>query len=1163
MKKNKQVVAKVVDLEARQRALDPATSFIVQAPAGSGKTELLIQRYLVLLARVQNPEEVLAITFTNKAAGEMRARVIKALDSAQGEQPAKDPDAHTWTLAKAVLKQADKNDWALADHPARIRIQTIDALCSALTRQMPLLSRFGAQPTIADDTEPLYKEAARRTLAQLEAGESWSNAIAFLLSHLDNDLVRVESLLVSMLKRRDQWLRHVADRENPRLERASLELAMQRAIIDSLQAVLLSIPAPLKANLYSNLQYASQNLALEKSTSPIAICAELTELPGATLPEQDYWAGIAGLLLTKDGAWRKAINKSQGFPAPSSSKNKDEKAQLTQAKENIKQLLGQLQEHETLRELLDDVRYLPPANYDDQQWLAIDALVELLPIAAAQLKLVFTETGSVDYTEVSQAALRALGSEQQPTDLALALDYRISHILIDEFQDTSLSQYELLQRLTAGWSVDDGRTLFVVGDPMQSIYRFREAEVGLYLRARHEGIGNVKLEPLTLSVNFRSQQGIVDWVNSVFSQVFPAEENISLGAVTYSPSHAWHGPETGQAVTVHPLIKFNNNQDQNNPPNNIKSEEAREILQIIKTEKEKTPENKIAILVRSRSILSHILPLLRKAGLPFLALDIEHLGERQVVQDLLALTRALLHPGDRIAWLAILRAPWCGLSLTDLELLAGSEASSTLMARLTNAEITSQLSADGQSRLKRTREILQTVLQNRQRQNLRALVTGAWLALGGPGCITNETDLEDVLVYLDLLDGVDEAGSIQDVSRLHEAITSLFARPDNLADDHLQVMTIHKAKGLEFDVVILPGLGQKTPPASKQLLLWSERTSSEQHNDLLLAPIAASESKEDVIYNYLKRSDKERGHNENARLLYVAATRAKKSLHILGTTNAREKNDDLELQAPIAGSLLKLLWHELAPEYEKALSLQTEQSTQINQAQNTGPGIDANISNNTMDYLQVQGIQRLPADWSVPPAPASIKIAGASPATPKAIPEIEFEWASATARHVGTVVHRVLMGLSNGQHHARDSESYYANALTSLGVPAAELKAAVTRVSLAISNTLADEKGQWILDKSHQQARSEFAIGGLEAGKIKTLIIDRTFIDKTNTRWIIDYKTASHEGGELDKFLDQEQQRYQAQLNRYAQYMGKIDNRQIKLGLYFPLLKGWREWGVV
>lgn len=1145
---------KVIDLDARTQALEPTTSFIVQAPAGSGKTELLIQRYLVLLARVQHPEEVLAITFTNKAAGEMRARVLKALDSTKDKQPLEEPDSHTWTLAKAVLKQAEKNNWGLLEHPARIRIQTIDSLCSALTRQMPLLSRFGAQPAIAQDAEPLYQQAARRTLAELESGKAWSDAIAFLLTHLDNDLARVENLLVSMLKRRDQWLRHVADRDNPRLERASLEQAMQRAITDSLQAILANIPFSIKDKLLNNLQFASQNLASENSASPIAICAELTELPGASLPEQDYWRGIAELLLTGKGEWRspKGITKKQGFPAPSSSKNKEEKEALTQAKERMKFFLGQLQEHETLRQQLDDVRYLPPATYDDQQWQVIDALVELLPLAAAQLKLVFTETGSVDYTEVSQAALRALGTEQEPTDLALKLDYRISHILIDEFQDTSLSQYELLQRLTNGWQMGDDRTLFVVGDPMQSIYRFREAEVGLYLRARHEGIGNVMLVPLTLNVNFRSQQGVVEWVNKTFEKVLPAEENISLGAVPYSPSHAFHDAGQGAPVVVHPFFNINDENGKSNP----KAEEANKILQIINETQLANPQTKIAILVRSRSALSYILPRLRKAQLHFLALDIEHLGERQVVQDLLALTRALLHPADRIAWLAILRAPWCGLSLADLELLAGNEASSTLIARMNNEAIVNSLSIDGQDLLQRTKEILNTVLNNRQRQSLRALVEGTWLALGGPACVAKDeghTDLEDAQVFLDLLDGVDEAGSVQDVSRLHEAISQLFAQPDSSADDRLQVMTIHKAKGLEFDVVILPGLGQKPPPSGKQLMLWSERTSSEQHDDLLLAPIAARESSSDAVYDYLKRADKERGRNENARLLYVAATRAKQSLHILGATNAKEENGELECQNSIEGSLLKLLWHELAPVYEQALNNLPAQSTTSNDQ-----------PNNAMDYQAVAGINRLPLDWRMPDLPLSINVETMEEAT-KPKEEIEFEWASSAARHVGTVVHRVLMRLSKtraGNINKQEvmNKAYFANALTSLGVPGDELIPAVAKVAQAISNTLEDEKGKWILDNNHTEAQSEFAMGGMEAGKLKTLIIDRTFVDEEGVRWIIDYKTSSHEGSNIEAFLDQEQGRYQGQLEQYARFIGRMDDKQIKLGLYFPLLKGWREW---
>ena len=113
----------------------------------------------------------------------------------------------------------------------------------------------------------------------------------------------------------------------------------------------------------------------------------------------------------------------------------------------------------------------------------LGAILELLPLAAAHLKVVFAEHGETDFTEVAQAAVRALGTPEEPTDLLLALDTRIKHILVDEFQDTSYSQFELIERLTSGWQPDDGRTLFLVGDPMQSIYRFREAKVALFLQA--------------------------------------------------------------------------------------------------------------------------------------------------------------------------------------------------------------------------------------------------------------------------------------------------------------------------------------------------------------------------------------------------------------------------------------------------------------------------------------------------------------------------------------------------------------------------------------------------------------------------------------------------------------------------------------------------------
>jgi ATP-dependent exoDNAse (exonuclease V) beta subunit len=140
------------------------------------------------------------------------------------------------------------------------------------------------------------------------------------------------------------------------------------------------------------------------------------------------------------------------------------------------------------------MRELPPGEHRRPVELRDQ---RLLPRAAGQLKLVFQARGQVDFTEVAQGALLALGGTEAPSDLALALDYRIRHLLVDEFQDTSITQYELIAKLTAGWEPGDGRTVFAVGDPMQSIYRFREAEVGLFLRARAAGIADLALEAIS------------------------------------------------------------------------------------------------------------------------------------------------------------------------------------------------------------------------------------------------------------------------------------------------------------------------------------------------------------------------------------------------------------------------------------------------------------------------------------------------------------------------------------------------------------------------------------------------------------------------------------------------------------------------------------------
>ncbi len=1128
----------IADQAARARALDPNTSFIVQAPAGSGKTGLLSQRFLRLLAGVDAPEEIVAITFTRKAASEMRQRILSALEQAgSNAAPDSDHERHTWELAQHALARDRERGWQLLANPARLRIQTIDSLCAALARQMPILSRFGAVPAIAEDASPLYLDAARNTIAELESEAAWSDAIAHLVQHLDNRLDKLQDLISTMLARRDQWLRHIADPNHAALARETLEAAMANLVSDALALVSPQIPDTCVPELLNLARFAASQTA--DQAAPIVACLDLQMLPGAQVTERRQWEGLAALLLTGDGSWRKRITKNEGFPAAGNAKNAQEKALFDNMKQRMVALLKALESAEPLRVALAAMRALPPHRYTDEQWATLQALITALRVAAAHLELVFGARGQVDFPALVQAAIQALGAPQAPTDLALALDYRIRHLLVDEFQDTSFNQYELLKRLTAGWQAHDGHTLFVVGDPMQSIYRFREAEVGLFLAARAHGIGQVPLEFLRLMVNFRSQQGIVDWINEKFPQVLAAHDNVAAGAVSYAPSTARHALLPAPAVTVYPALV------------NDKTAEAQQVVAIVQQARREHAHGTTAILVRGRSHLTEVVAALQQAKLRFQAVEIERLAHRPVVQDLLALTRALCHAGDRIAWLALLRAPYCGLTLADLYLLAGDDSERTLIDLLHEAARVEQLSAAGRQRLARVLPVLDTALAERARSSLRAAVEGVWIALGGPACVADATDLEDGEVYLQLLENLGTGGALPDVHELNQHVEQLFALPDVAANNALQLMTMHKAKGLEFDTVILPGLGRKPRHDEEKLLQWLERSRESGESDLLLAPISAQGEDKNPMATYLQGLAQAKGRYEDGRLLYVAATRARQRLHLLGHVTVQEREGSAVLAPPQAGSLLACLWPVVAPDFQSAFARHADTA--------------ALLQDRIAPSLAAQPRSLLAPDWTAPPPPPGVVLAGA--VAERAPGELlEFDWAGETARHVGTVVHRLLQHLGKTGVDAPalpDMQSFPRIARTlllRLGVPQGHLGVALAKVTAAMQAVVQDQRGQWILSNRHADARCELALSGVRAGWVNHLVIDRTFVDEHGTRWIIDYKTGAHSGGGIEAFLDREQERYRPQLERYADIMRHLDSRPIRLGLYFPLLGGWREW---
>ena len=735
----------VADSEARTRAIDPAASCIVQAPAGSGKTGLLIQRYLKLLSLVDSPEEIVAITFTRKAAAEMQNRILDAIALAgSGSEPASDHEKITYRLARAALARNNQLGWAITENPARLRIQTIDALCAVITRQMPVYSRLGAQPETLDDPAPFYEQAAINTLGLLESGDPWAGSLETLLDHLDNDQPRVKRLLIDMLQKRDQWLPHVT-REH---QREQLQQSLVNLIEDKLKALHDILPQQYRAELISCIRFAAKNLEQEHPDHVLVGCNDLTDLPDHTVDNLLPWQGIADLLLTRtDNNWRKQINRTIGFPPAGTNKlESDERAAM---KKRLQGLIEQFKKIDDLKDLLAEVRTLPPAHYTDQEWEVLNALCQVLTLAAAELEVLFAEQNRIDFSGITQAAIKALGNLEQPSDLAMHLDYRINHLLVDEYQDISVIQYNLLQRLTAGWSQQDDHSLFLVGDPQQSIYRFREAEVGLFINTvKQQRLGQVPLVPLSLSVNFRSEQGIIDWVNECFRQLFPKASDVTTGAVAYSPSVATHQDSRQQHINIHPQFSKQG------------IHEATQIVEIIRDIRDTEPESTIAILVRSRTHLAEIVPVLKQQQLRFQAIELESLANQPAIQDLSSLTRACLHPADRIAWLAVLRAPWCGLELKALHDLFNDKGK-TIWEGLQQHDLTLQHNPVTETHLQRLVTVFKQAFDNRQRKSLRQTIESIWCQLGGPATLASDNDLENAATFFDLLEQLDAGGNAE------------------------------------------------------------------------------------------------------------------------------------------------------------------------------------------------------------------------------------------------------------------------------------------------------------------------------------------------------------------------------------------------------------------
>lgn len=1127
----------------RQQALDPKLSFIVQAPAGSGKTELLIQRYLVLLSRAEKaPEEILAITFTRKAAAEMKERILAALEFAAHHTPPHEPHRLiTWKLAHQVLIRDQELHWHLRDNPHRLHIFTIDAWCGMLCSQMPVLAQFGGKPVIIEDATALYQRAAERVIEYLTDDIPESDAIKQLLLHLDNRAQQLIDLFSNMLARRDQWLPHIVARHlNIEKVKAELELGLKHLAIANMRRAKQLIPKSIEALLIPLACFAGNYLFEQQSHNSIAACRNLHNLPEAMIEHFPIWLGIAELLLTKEGEWRKSINKNQGFPP----KN-DTKIQM-------ESLLAILHEHELLRLSLIEIQKSPPLQYNATQWLITESLIKILPLLAAELNILFQQQQNIDFTEQSLGSLRALGTRDEPTDLTLYLDYKLRHILMDEFQDTSILQYELIEKLINHWQSGDNRTIFLVGDPMQSIYRFRNAEVGLFLRTKEQGIGSMALKSLTLYNNFRAQENLVAWNNLTFQHIFPKRDDMTTGAVSYTLASATH---THSLATENIFYYLSSNQSND--------AEANQVVQIVQRYQEVDPQATIAILVRSRTHLETITRLFRKLSIAFQAVDIEPLYQRSEIQDLITLTRAMTHFADRIAWLALLRAPWCGLMLKDLLIIAQATRHKTIWETIKSFQQLNNLSQDAQTRLKSIAFVLQEAFNQRGRISYSQWIQGIWIALGGPATIENEDALESTERFFDLLRKLEQESCFINPQQLPLKLKKYYAKAPSHTNPRIQIMTIHKSKGLEFDHVIIPGLSHKPRPDSEKILLWQEFPNYQGGQDLILAPIKSAAETQDPIYQYLKHIEKIKADHETARLLYVAATRAKKTLHLLGQIEKNEDESDLNKHtandalfaeasntkhSPPSGSFLAMLW----PNHQQHFL--------------------HNYFSNVLDDHQIveettHHLKRFKATWKIPHFHATIApLHQPNSAMPRKQMGLPLSYAENIPKIIGTVIHEAIFLIAEQglMHWSREKIAEQMNRwlfrMQQLGLPENHLPHAENLITTALNNILEDDRCQWIFATEHLDIHNEWALTGMINNTITHIIIDRSFVDQHGTRWIIDYKTSTPDQLSIVEFLTQEQEKYHPQLQQYATILFKLENKPIKLGLFFPLANAWCEW---
>ncbi|MEW6657908.1 MAG: UvrD-helicase domain-containing protein [Thermodesulfobacteriota bacterium] len=1107
-----------LDQEARDRALSPGESFHLEAPAGSGKTSVLLARFLTLLARVDAPEAMLALTFTRKAAGELRSRVMDLLWRRRDPGPAAPPwERRLLELAEQVFHHFSKKKAGIQEllAPERLPIMTFHSFCAQLLRSAPQEAGVPLEFRLLEEDEARWRqqealEEVRRRLAARKAEDPARQALVRRLVRLNNSWPRLAAELRDLLGRRDclgeflELALHSRDRD--RYE-SLLGHRFQLLLRPSLEGLAAGLAGSELGRSWPDFRAEMHNPALP------------SRLPGAAPDDLAHWQAIAGVLLTKEGELRKAFTPKLGFP------------------QDFKQTIwpGLIQKLDpAIARGLKQCRDLYPAAARPEEVAALQDLVILLGEALQVYEELLSRRQALDFIALEQAALRLLAGED-PSDLLLRLDRRLTHLLVDEFQDTSEAQMTLLCRLLEGWQEEAGRTLMVVGDPKQSIYGWRQAKVRLFQESRRglpcAPAGIFPLESLRLTTNFRASGTLIHWANQVFGDTIMAAatpEGVEFHAATPGPD-ADAGPPPRLALFLAA--------DQDTS----REVEARWLAREVTRATAALPEGeKIGVLLFARTHLRAYLRAFNDAGLAVRVKEGLKLADSLVVQHLHNLARALVRPQDDAAWAGALRGPWARVSLnllTQIALTPGDLWPEKLrrfrdeplcpcdLAKI----IQGLLAAQAQVGRRPLAEIIKNFLDG----------ADAWTgvaALAGPGAIANAR------AYLDLLAAAASGLPEETFSRADFNLPEAFQPPDPQAlDARVELLTVHGAKGLEFHQVFLPFLDwqplkneSKTPP-----FLLEEIPGSRLHGLALARPYL--QEKQSSLYLLLRGLKERRVLEEARRVFYVAVTRARRGL----VMSAVIKNNNQGKPAPPSNSPLGWVWQHYQP------------ATPIPEAPATWPDPEIRVELVTTVPVFVSGppeAGELPQPWDFQPEPRPYRLEFPSQLAEKAAAPPAAGSGGDTPRVRGEVTHRLMETLSKGG--ALPAPAAVAAALRQGGVAPEAAARLAPEICAEVTACLRDPFLAGLLAATSPPLKSEWLLEeDAGPGLIRRGVIDLLAFDGESW-WLLDYKTSRPEGEEeWDDFIRGEVEKYRPQLLAYREMAAKAQGLEapesMKMGLYF------------